>query len=49
MTTVNAEVAEKVKAAVTKVLSEQYGTETIFDPIVVAPRDDGDGEVYLLI
>ena len=47
MTTVKAEVAEKVKAAVTKVLAEQYGAETVFDPIVVVPRDDGDGEMYL--
>jgi len=47
MTTVKAEVAEKVKAAVSKVLAEQYGAETVFDPIVVVPRDDGDGEVYL--
>ncbi|MYC33160.1 MAG: hypothetical protein F4X64_08295 [Chloroflexi bacterium] len=47
MTTVKAEVAKKVKAAVNKVLAEQYGAETLFDPIVVVPRDDGDGEVYL--
>ena len=47
MTTVKTEVAEKVKSAVTKVLAEQYGPEAVFDPIVVVPRDDGDGEVYL--
>ncbi len=47
MTTVKAEIAEKVKAAVSKILAEQYGAETVFDPIVVVPRDDGDGEVYL--
>ena len=40
-------VAAKVKAAVTKVLANQYGAEAVFDPIVVVPRDDGDGEVYL--
>ena len=47
MTTVKAEVAEKVKAAVAKVLAEQYGPDAVFDPVVVVPRDDGDGEVYL--
>lgn len=47
MTTVKTEVAEKVKAAVSKVLAEQYGAEAVFDPIVVVPRDDGDGETYL--
>ncbi len=47
MTTVKAEVAEKVKAAVAKVLADQYGAEAVFDPIVVVPRDDGDGEIYL--
>ena len=47
MTTVKTAVAEKVKAAVAKVLAEQYGPATVFDPIVVVPRDDGDGEVYL--
>ena len=47
MTTVKTEVAEKVKSAVTKVLAEQYGSDKVFDPIVVVPRDDGDGEVYL--
>ena len=47
MTTVKAEVAAKVKAAVSKVLADQYGAEAVFDPIVVVPRDDGDGEVYL--
>ena len=45
MTTVKPAVAAKVKAAVTKVLAEQYGPETVFDPIVIVPRDDGDGEV----
>lgn len=47
MTTVKAAVAEKVKAAVAKVLAEQYGPDVVFDPIVVVPRDDGDGETYL--
>ena len=47
MTTVKPAVAAKVKAAVNKVLAEQYGPQTVFDPIVVVPRDDGDGEVYL--
>ena len=47
MTTVKAAVAEKVKAAVAKVLAEQYGPDMVFDPIVVVPRDDGDGETYL--
>ena len=47
MTTVKAAVAEKVKAAVAKVLAEQYGPDMVFDPIVVVPTDDGDGEVYL--
>lgn len=47
MTTVKPEIAEKVKAAVAKVLAEQYGPDAAFDPIVVVPRDDGDGEVYL--
>ena len=47
MTTVKAAVAEKVKAAVAKVLTDQYGPDAVFDPIVVVPRDDGDGEVYL--
>ena len=47
MTTVKAEVAAKVKAAVTKILAQQYGSDKVFDPIVVVPRDDGDGEVYL--
>ena len=47
MTTVKAEVTEKVKAAVAKVLADQYGAEAVFDPIVVVPRDDGDGEIYL--
>ena len=47
MTTVKTEVVEKVKAAVVKVLVDQYGAEAVFDPIVVVPRDDGDGEVYL--
>ena len=47
MTTVKPAVAEQVKAAVAKVLADQYGPEAEFDPIVVVPRDDGDGEVYL--
>ena len=47
MTTVKAAVAEKVKAAVAKVLAEQYGPDAVFDPVVVIPTDDGDGEVYL--
>ena len=47
MTTVKAEVAAKVKAAAARVLAEQYGPDTVFDPIVVVPRDDGDGETYL--
>lgn len=47
MTTIKAEVVAKVKAAAAKVLAEQYGAETVFDPIVVVPMDDGDGEVYL--
>jgi hypothetical protein len=47
MTTVNPAVAAKVKAAVAKVLADQYGPQTVFDPIVVVPRDDGDGEEYL--
>ena len=47
MTTVKAAVAAKVKAAVSKVLAQQYGPDTVFDPIVVVPTDDGDGEVYL--
>ena len=47
MTTVKAAVAERVKAAVAKVLTDQYGPDAVFDPIVVVPRDDGDGEVYL--
>ena len=47
MTTVKAAVAEKVKAAVANVLADQYGSDKVFDPIVVVPRDDGDGEVYL--
>lgn len=47
MTTVNPAISARVKAAVAKVLAQQYGPETIFDPIVVVPRDDGDGEVYL--
>ena len=47
MTTLKSEVAAKVKAAVSKVLVDQYGAEAVFDPIVVVPRDDGDGEVYL--
>ena len=46
MTTVKAEIAEKVKAAA-KVLTDQYGPNALFDPIVVVPRDDGDGDVYL--
>ena len=49
MTTVKPAVAAKVKAAVVKVLAEQYGPEAVFDPIVVVPRDDGDGEVYLQV
>ena len=47
MTTVKTEVAEKVKAAAAKILARQYGPDAVFDPIVVVPRDDGDGEVYL--
>ena len=47
MTTVKPAVAAKVKAAVAKVLADQYGAEAVFDPIVVVPRDDGDGETYL--
>ena len=47
MTTVKPAVAAKVKAAVAKILANQYGAEAIFDPIVVVPRDDGDGDVYL--
>lgn len=47
MTTVKPAVAAKVKAAVAKVLADQYGAEAVFDPIVVVPRDDGDGEIYL--
>ena len=47
MTTVKAAVAAKVKAAVSKVLAQQYGPDMVFDPIVVVPRDDGDGETYL--
>ena len=47
MTTVKAAVAEKVKAAAAKVLADQYGPDMVFDPIVVVPRDDGDGETYL--
>ncbi len=47
MTTVKPAVTAKVKAAVTKVLAEQYGPDKVFDPIVVVPRDDGDGEIYL--
>ena len=47
MTTVKAAVSQKVKAAVSKVLADQYGPDMVFDPIVVVPRDDGDGETYL--
>lgn len=47
MTTVKPAISTRVKAAVTKVLADQYGPDTVFDPIVVVPRDDGDGEVYL--
>ena len=47
MTTVKPAVAARVKAAVAKVLAEQYGPDAVFDPVVVVPTDDGDGEVYL--
>ena len=47
MTTVKPAVAARVKTAVAKVLANQYGAEAVFDPIVVVPRDDGDGETYL--
>ena len=47
MTTVKPAVTAKVESAVAKVLADQYGSATMFDPIVVVPRDDGDGEVYL--
>ena len=47
MTTVKPAISTRVKAAVAKVLADQYGPDTVFDPIVVVPRDDGDGEVYL--
>lgn len=47
MNTVNAAINAKVKAAVAKVLAQQFGAELVFNPIVVVPTDDGDGEVYL--
>ena len=47
MTSVKPAVAARVKVAVAKVLAEQYGPDKVFDPIVVVPRDDGDGEIYL--
>ena len=47
MTTVKPAISIRVKAAVAKVLADQYGPDTVFDPIVVVPRDDGDGAVYL--
>ncbi|MDE2785432.1 MAG: hypothetical protein OXL37_02085 [Chloroflexota bacterium] len=47
MTTVKPAISTRVKAAVAKVLADQYGPDAVFDPIVVVPRDDGDGEVYL--
>ena len=47
MTTVKPAVAKQVKAAVAKVLADQYGPEAVFDPITVVPRDDGDGDIYL--
>ena len=47
MPTVKPEISTRVKAAAAKVLADQYGPDAVFDPIVVVPRDDGDGEVYL--
>ena len=49
MTTVRPSVADKVKVktAAANVMARQYGPDSMFDPIAVVPRDDGDGEEYV--
>ena len=49
MMTINTEIPDKVAGMVKDLLTERFQDEFVFDPIIVEPEIDHDGDEYLKI
>ena len=47
--TINADIPDKVAGIVKNLLTERFQDEFVFDPIIVEPEIDHDGDEYLKI
>ena len=47
--TINADIPDKIAAIVKDLLTERFQDEFVFDPIIVEPEIDHDGDEYLKI